>query len=330
MKKQTILDIGCSEGYISCELAKAGYDVTGVEKGYIPNEEGRGRKLIAIARYLATIQNIKAKWILSDWKDLIRERDFKFDNILYLSVLHNEINALGAQVAFKNLELFRGKCKRLFVEVPDVKDQKDWMPYFKIEDICTVLERKTGMKVQEVWHGYRPIILLTNELSKTRLSKKKLRMKTITKEKVNGCKMQLLEGDEPITSSILETGQWEEGTTKFIKDNLRSGDTFIDVGASVGYYTLLASKLVGPKGKVYSFEPAKQNLDVLLRNLFDNGIKNVIVFPFALTDSTEKFKGKLYNKGIAGQGSLNGDVEDNYEEVNLTTFDAINKKENIV
>lgn len=161
----TVLDIGCSEGYLSHELAKEGFDVTGIEYGY-KGDRDRGRKLLAITRYLATIQNVKMNCILGDWKDLIRTRDW-FDNILYLSVLHNEINALGADKAFENLRLFRGKCKRLFVEVPDITVQRDWTPHFELKKICTGLERETGMKVKEVWQGYRPIILLTNELRET-------------------------------------------------------------------------------------------------------------------------------------------------------------------
>jgi SAM-dependent methyltransferase len=158
-----VLDIGCSEGYLCHEIAKTGYDVTGIEKGYIPNEEGRGRKLIATARYLATLQSIKADFILSDWKDILRKNVF-YDNILYLSVLHNEINALGYDAAMNNLQIFRGKCKRLFIEIPDINIQKDWEYAFKVDEFIPKAERLTGMAVKEVWNGYRPIILLENKL----------------------------------------------------------------------------------------------------------------------------------------------------------------------
>lgn len=159
----TVLDIGCSEGFFCHELAKRDYGVTGIENGYKGDEE-RGRKLLSIARYEAIIQNVKMNCILGDWKDLIRNPEVKFDNILYLSILHNEINALGSDQAFKNLRLFRGKCQRLFVEVPDVNVQKDWKFHFELEKLCIGLERETGMKVIDVFKGYRPIILLESQL----------------------------------------------------------------------------------------------------------------------------------------------------------------------
>ena len=160
----SVLDIGCSEGYLSHEIAKEGWDVTAIEKGYIPGEDERGRKLIAIARYLATIQNIKMKCVLSDWKDVIKNQGVFFDNILYLSVLHNEINALGEGPAFENLTLLRGKCKKLFIEIPDIKEQPDWAYIFKIDEIIPKLERVTKMKFREVWQGYRPILLFQKPL----------------------------------------------------------------------------------------------------------------------------------------------------------------------
>ena len=324
----TVLDIGCSEGYFCHELAKKGYEMTGIEAGYKEDKE-RGRKLLAITRYLATIQNVKMKCILTDWKDLIREQDFEFDNIFYLSVLHNEINALGAEKAFENLRLFRGKCQRLFVEVPNVRAQRDWKSYFELTKICIVLEKETKMKVKEIWQGYRPIILLTNQLKRVRLNKDKKIMEILTKENVNGCKMQLIKGDHPITTSIMETGGWEKRTTEFIKENLRSGQVFVDIGASVGYFTLLASKLVGKKGQVHSFEPLKDNWSILTNNLAVNKCKNVIVHFCALSNKPG-FKTKLYGGDVPGQYSLVDSEEKDFQEVNNEIFDELNKEEKIV
>lgn len=63
---------------------------------------------------------------------------------------------------------------------------------------------------------------------------------------------------------------------------LSAGDTFVDIGANEGYYTLLASKLVGESGRVYAFEPAKKAYGRLVENLKLNKCNNVTVFNIGL------------------------------------------------
>ena len=50
-------------------------------------------------------------------------------------------------------------------------------------------------------------------------------------------------------------GGWEPKTLKFLRDNLRSGDVVIEVGANVGAHTLVMSRIVEKSGHVYAFEP---------------------------------------------------------------------------
>ena len=52
---------------------------------------------------------------------------------------------------------------------------------------------------------------------------------------------------------------------------LHEGDTFVDGGANLGFFSLLASKYVGPTGKVIAIEPGANNLDKLVRNIQLNG-----------------------------------------------------------
>lgn len=61
--------------------------------------------------------------------------------------------------------------------------------------------------------------------------------------------------DETITAIMIEDGQWEPTETSVLRSQLRPGDTFINVGANIGYYTVLGSKLVGENGHVIAFEP---------------------------------------------------------------------------
>jgi FkbM family methyltransferase len=65
---------------------------------------------------------------------------------------------------------------------------------------------------------------------------------------------------------------------------LRPGDTFVDVGAHYGIHTLLAARLVGPTGRVLSFEPSAANRAVCQAHLTINHVAQVELFPIALSD----------------------------------------------
>jgi FkbM family methyltransferase len=77
------------------------------------------------------------------------------------------------------------------------------------------------------------------------------------------------------------SGEWEPHVTNEFRKRLTPGDVCVDVGAHVGYYTLLASRLVGPKGHVYAFEPAPVCHRALHDNLERNGRANVTVLDVA-------------------------------------------------
>jgi FkbM family methyltransferase len=63
---------------------------------------------------------------------------------------------------------------------------------------------------------------------------------------------------------------------------LKPGDIVLDVGAHVGYYTLLASRIVHTTGKVVAFEPSRMNLKYLRQHIRTNGLQNVQLFDSAV------------------------------------------------
>ena len=65
--------------------------------------------------------------------------------------------------------------------------------------------------------------------------------------------------------------------TKYLKKNIKPGDIVIDVGANIGYFTCLMSKLVGETGHVYSFEPELNNFKMLKMNVEENNCSNVTI-----------------------------------------------------
>jgi FkbM family methyltransferase len=80
-------------------------------------------------------------------------------------------------------------------------------------------------------------------------------------------------------------GGYEQGVTRRLREIVRPGMAFVDVGANVGIYTLLAARLVGQAGKVYSFEPAPRTFEALKQNVITNGFEDrVDLSPLAVLD----------------------------------------------
>lgn len=100
---------------------------------------------------------------------------------------------------------------------------------------------------------------------------------------VDGMELHINPNDRWMTQVILKTGAWEPTETEALCGLLKPGDTFVDVGACFGYYTLLASKRVGPKGRVIAFEPDPDNFAILKHNVESNGCSNVVLVQKALS-----------------------------------------------
>lgn len=81
---------------------------------------------------------------------------------------------------------------------------------------------------------------------------------------------------------------------------LRPGDTVIDVGANVGWFTCLAAPLVGPNGSVHAYEPGPANFKVLSENVELNEAKNVSLHRTALSDVSREQKFWLNPHGHGG------------------------------
>ncbi len=92
-------------------------------------------------------------------------------------------------------------------------------------------------------------------------------------------------GDEVVAEALRRCGEWEATETRYLSALLRPGQRFVDVGAHVGYFTVLAAQRVGPTGSVLAFEPEERNLDLLRRNVARRGLGNVEVLPVAAARS---------------------------------------------
>ena len=80
------------------------------------------------------------------------------------------------------------------------------------------------------------------------------------------------------------TGEYETALGQLLAREIQDGDVVMDIGAHHGYYTLAFSRLVGPTGFVYSFEPLASNYRNLTRNVIKNDLGNVSTFEMAISD----------------------------------------------
>jgi FkbM family methyltransferase len=79
-------------------------------------------------------------------------------------------------------------------------------------------------------------------------------------------------------------GASEPAVQQAIEAHLKPGDVFYDIGANVGFLSLLGAKCVGPTGRVYCFEPQSDLLPLLAHNLGQNGFHNYEIIEAAVAD----------------------------------------------
>lgn len=120
--------------------------------------------------------------------------------------------------------------------------------------------------------------------------------------------------------------RYELDTTQYFKKNIMTGMTVVDVGANLGYFTRLASSLVGPTGNVYAFEPDADNFLLLKKNT--EHLKNVHIIQSAVSDTEGTVTLYLSNKmGMHSLLEKNGSGRS--VTVPCTTLDQLYKKTDI-
>lgn len=103
-----------------------------------------------------------------------------------------------------------------------------------------------------------------------------------------GIRLFLDPQDKILSEVLIRENIWEPFETKYFLEYLKKGNIILDIGANIGYYTLLFSKLVGDKGKVFAFEPDPDNFKMLRKNVDFNHCQNVILVNKAVTNKTGK------------------------------------------
>ncbi len=99
-------------------------------------------------------------------------------------------------------------------------------------------------------------------------------------------------------------GVWEPHLTAWLRRRLRPGDTFVDVGANVGYYSVLAAGLVGATGRVVAIEASPEFHATLVRQARLNGCATVRAVHAAVADRRRTVRFALASSRNMGANSI--------------------------
>ncbi len=171
--------------------------------------------------------------------------------------------------------------------------------------------------------SFRPVVYLGDHLALTCT--------------IFGHKMVVNTQDLSLSYHILLDGFWELWVTKIIQEVVKPGWTIVEVGANMGYYSLLMASLVGSTGRVYAFEPNPMVYKLLKLNLEINGfLDRAIAIPKAVFDRSCCIEFGVALKHMGNSGVFTFGTFDepakriSVEAVALDDFFAQNKKINLI
>jgi FkbM family methyltransferase len=124
-------------------------------------------------------------------------------------------------------------------------------------------------------------------------------------------------------------GSYEFRKQQKILEYLQPGMVAYDIGAHAGFFTLIFSRIVGPSGKVYAFEPLPENIRFLRKHQELNKSNNVIIEPVAVSNKNEEIC--FYKDSQTYKGNIvnnNSDIIDNIkvESITIDHYIEINNK----
>lgn len=125
--------------------------------------------------------------------------------------------------------------------------------------------------------------------------------------------------DQVISRLIKKHGFYDKKGSLIIKNALKKGDVFVDVGAHIGYFSLMAALKIGNRGCVFAFEPAPVNFHLLLRNINLNKFQNITAIRKAVFDKKKKIN-LYFSKTNTGDHR----VFDSGDNRNFLKIEAIN------
>lgn len=139
---------------------------------------------------------------------------------------------------------------------------------------------------------------------------------------VCGHRMHLNLHDTGIAKELAVYRVQEPVATALLQKEIEPGMRVVDIGANIGYYTLLLARLVGEAGKVIAIEPVPDNANLLRINLEANGYQNVLIYEAAAGAESGTMKLYLSNKW-EWASFVHRDLPDKHIDVPVHTLDTL-------
>ena len=171
-------------------------------------------------------------------------------------------------------------------------------------------------KLYNTWLAFPPLKLLANFI---------IRRFIPYSIKIEEGEIILNKSDVTI-SGALALGAFEKVEIDIFRKTIHSGMNIVDMGANIGYYTIVAARRVGSKGKVFAFEPEETNVSFLRKNIEHNHLTNTIVEQKALSNSTGKQTLFLTKNNKGTHSLVNNRNTKNKTTVEIDTLDNALKK----
>jgi len=112
--------------------------------------------------------------------------------------------------------------------------------------------------------------------------------------------------EDVVGRRIFKLGKYERDISDFVANNIefKDGDIALDIGANIGWYSILLNTLMPESGQIYAFEPDPLNFSLLSENILLNKAGNIHAVNKAISDKKESKKLYLYSNRNLGRHSL--------------------------
>lgn len=157
-----------------------------------------------------------------------------------------------------------------------------------------------------------------------RLEMDEISLPTVSRDRWNSLSIDIQDLSQILEMHVYFQGYFEYHESKLIRRLLQPGDNFLDIGANIGWHTLLAANRVGNSGKVYAVEPVSTTFARLKKNVELNALANTTLIQTGLSSRPQKLNIYAREPQNCGANSLFGKQGDEVvETISLITADEM-------